>query len=181
MATPPEAGPSTPGKAWWRFRVLLVGLVLCRGLVLLCVMPPFEGWDEYQHVGYVVHVGETGRRAVLNETVVPPALVTAAVQFPQPKSALEQIGRLGAVDYATFWARRDPPVRKEGDVALYQAQHAPFYYRMAAPLFRALGGVADLRTSVGGLRLVNLLLTAAAVAVVLGAVGRVVRRPATRP
>ena len=146
MATPREAGPSTPGKAWWRFRVLLVGLVLCRGLVLLCVMPPFEGWDEYQHVGYVVHVGETGRRAVLNETVVPPALVTAAVQFPQPKSALEQIGRLGAVDYATFWARRDPPVRKEGDVALYQAQHAPFYYRMAAPLFRALGGVADLRT-----------------------------------
>ena len=177
MATPREAGPSTPGKAWWRFRVLLVGLVLCRGLVLLCVMPPFEGWDEYQHVGYVVHVGETGRRAVLNETVVPPALVTAAVQFPQPKSALEQIGRLGAVDYATFWARRDPPVRNEGDVALYQAQHAPFYYRMAAPLFRALGGVADLRTSVGGLRLVNLLLTAAAVAVVLGAVGRVVLRP----
>ena len=45
MATPREAGPSTPGKAWRRFRVLLVGLVLCRGLVLLCVMPPFEGWD----------------------------------------------------------------------------------------------------------------------------------------
>ncbi len=177
MATPREAGPSAPGRAWWRFRVLLVGLFLCRGLVLLCVLPPFEGWDEYQHVGYVVHVGETGRRAVLNETIVPPALITAAVQFPQPKSALEQIGRLGAVDYATFWARRDPPVRKEGDVALYQAQHAPIYYGMVAPLFRALGGIADLRSSVGGLRLVNLLLTAAAVAIVLGAVGRVVRRP----
>ncbi len=177
MTTPREAGPATSGKAWWRFRMLLVGLVLCRGLVLLCVMPPFEGWDEYQHVGYVVHVAETRRRAVLNETIVPPALVTAAVQFPQPKSALEQIGRLGAVDYATFWARRDPPVRQAGDVAMYQAQHAPMYYRMAAPLFRALGGVADLRTSVGGLRLVNLLLTAVAVAVVLEGVGRVVRRP----
>jgi hypothetical protein len=138
--------------------VLLVGLVVCRGLVLLCVLPPFEGWDEYQHVGFVAHVAETGRRAVLNETVVPPTLITAAVQFPQPRSALEQIGRLGAVDYATYWARREPPVRQ-------------------APAFWALGGVADLRTSVGGLRLGNLLLTAAAVAVVFVAIGRVVRSP----
>ena len=34
-------------------------------------MPPFEGWDEYQHVAYVVHVSETGRRATLGETEVP--------------------------------------------------------------------------------------------------------------
>ena len=32
------------------FRLLLLGLVLARGLVYLCVMPPFEGWDECQHV-----------------------------------------------------------------------------------------------------------------------------------
>ena len=68
-------------RFWKRTRFLLVALVLCRGLVWLCVLPPFEGWDEYQHVGYVQHVAETGRAAVLGETNVPASFCRAQPGF----------------------------------------------------------------------------------------------------
>jgi hypothetical protein len=178
---PPEGAGS---RFFRRFRLLLAGLVVCRGLVYLCVMPPFEGWDEYQHVGYVVHVLETGRRAVLHETNVPQSLLAGAVAFPQARGVIkDQLGWLGAVDYDTFWERHDPrdprrsaPAMREGWIELYQAQHAPLYYRLAAPLFAALGGVRNLRWSVGGLRLANVGLTAAAVWVALGGIRRLFRR-----
>ena len=53
--------PRFHDRGWLWFRMILTGLVLCRGLVLLCVMPPFEAWDEYQHVGYLAYLAETGR------------------------------------------------------------------------------------------------------------------------
>ena len=165
-------------KSFWpRLRVLLTALVLCRGVVMLCVLPPFEGWDEYQHVGYVEHVRQTGKAAVLWETTVPTELLNGAMAFPQPSCAVkDQLGRLGGVDYATYWNRNPDPHYFGGSNALYQAQHNALYYRLAAPLFGALGGVSHLRESVGGLRLVNVMLTAAAVWVVLGVLRKVVRR-----
>ena len=183
MATP--AGPSAgDAPAWNRFRRLLVGLVVCRGLVYLCVLPPFEAWDEYQHVGYVEHVRRTGRTPVLNETTYPASLLPGVIAFPQCKYALEQIGHLGAVGYADYWALGGregfhpmprPLGRDPGPVPLYQAQHGSLSYRLAVPLYVALGGAAQLRRSVGGLRLANVLLTAAAVWVATGAIGRLMR------
>ena len=183
MTTPPAEAPGTT-TFWPRVRYLLVGLLVCRGLIVLCVVPPFEGWDEYQHVGYVEHVRRTGEAAVLWETSVAPGLLAEVVKFPQPAVAVkDQLGRLGGVDHATFWARHNPfvpgqlpPVFRGGSHALYQAQHSPMYYRLAAPLYAALGGAKNLRASVGGLRLANLAMTAAALWVVLGALRRVVRR-----
>lgn len=163
---------------------MLVGLVLCRGLVDLCVLPPFEAWDEYQHVGYVEHIRETGEAAVLGESNVPAVLLAEAVAFPHPTVAVKtQIGGVGAVDHSAFWAQHNPlepgtspPTYRGGSHGLYQAQHAPLYYRLAAPLYAALGGAKALRASVGGLRLANLGLTAAAVWIVLGALRRILRR-----
>src|SRR3954467_1241202 len=100
----PDLAAADDHFPWRRIRRLLVGLVVCRGLVLLCALPPFEGWDEYQHVGYVQHVGETGRAASLGETQVPASLVLAQAEFPQPKNALDQIGRFGAVGHAEYWS-----------------------------------------------------------------------------
>ena len=51
------------------------GPVLARGVMLMCVLPPLEGWDEYQHVAYVHSMHETGRRPVYGEAVVPRALL----------------------------------------------------------------------------------------------------------
>lgn len=170
--------PADGTRLWQRFRLLLVALVVCRGLVFLCVLPLFEGWDEYEHVGYVVHVQETGRPAVLGETNVPASLLAEVVRYPQPKCVVDlQLGRLGALDYAAYWKSRTPPSPRPGTMELYQAQHYWWYYRLAAPLFTALGGVENLRVSVAGLRLVNLALVAAAVWVALGAIGRLVHDP----
>ena len=35
---------------------------IARGAMLMCVLPPLEGWDGYQHVAYVHSMHETGRR-----------------------------------------------------------------------------------------------------------------------
>jgi hypothetical protein len=149
-------------------------------VVDLCVLPPFEGWDEYQHVGYVEHVRATSARPVLGAALVPSALLREAVKLPHPASVVRgPLGKVGAVDYEGFWAGhnpRDPSSRPltylGGGVTLYEAQHGPLYYRLAAPVFATLGGTGDLKTSVAGLRLVNLGLTAASLALTLGLLRR---------
>jgi 4-amino-4-deoxy-L-arabinose transferase-like glycosyltransferase len=168
-------------NAWRRLRAILTGLVLCRGIVLLCVFPPFEGWDEYQHVGYIVYMNETGNRPWLGQADVPASLLAQLPAFPHCNSALKQIGSLGAVGYTTFWGRdrqENPPDManpKAARIGLYQAQHGPLYYRLVGPLFDSLGGVGDLKRSIGGLRLVNLLLTAGSVWLALGIIAGLVR------
>ena len=71
---------------WRRLRVLLVALVVCRGVVVLSILPhSFEGWDEYQHVAYVEHMRRTGGEPVAGQTTVAPALLSElAGRFPQP-------------------------------------------------------------------------------------------------
>ena len=168
-------------RGWLWFRMILTSLVLCRGLVLLCVIPPFEAWDEYQHVAYLAYMAETGHRPLLGQANVPVALLSKLSSFPESQSALRQLSGWGVVDYATYWSRASrgerpaPAAPTPPPVPLYQAQHGPLYYRLATPLFSLLGGVADLRLTIGGLRLVNLLLTAASVWIALGLVNRLVR------
>jgi hypothetical protein len=138
-----------PSLGRW-FRLALVGLVLARGLVALCVIPPFEGWDEYQHVTYVTNILERARPAVFGKDQVSDSLLAAMIPaFPQSVSALQQLdSRLGALDYATYWSRRaaDPALLRPCNPAaagvrlpLYQAQHSWWYYALVAPLFVAMG------------------------------------------
>jgi hypothetical protein len=173
--------PVIHDRAWPRFRTILTGLVLCRGLVSLCVMPPLEAWDEYQHVGYIAYLSQTGQCPVPGQADVPVSLLSRLNAFPQSKTAVKSLGGWGVVDYATYWARKsrgEPPIAAtltNARIPLYEAQHGPLYYRLVTPLFSALGGEGDLRTTIGGLRLVNLLLTAASVWIALGVVHRLVR------
>jgi Dolichyl-phosphate-mannose-protein mannosyltransferase len=160
---------------------LLVALVVCRGMVVLSILPPFEGWDEYQHVAYVEHIRQTGQAPVVGQTTVAPALLSELVKFPHPEFAIKQPGRVGAVDYSTFWNHdgssgqtRSLEDFRNQKVLLYQAQNSTFFYRLAAPLFAALGGIQSLRWSVAGMRLMNVGLIATAVWVSLEVLRRVV-------
>ena len=92
-------------RGWPWFRTILTALVICRGLVLLCVMPPFEAWDEYQHVGYLAYLAETGERPVLGHANVPVGLLGRLSAFPHSQSALRQLSGWGVVDYAAYWSR----------------------------------------------------------------------------
>lgn len=170
-------------RFWFRLRGWLLGLVVCRGLVLMCVLPPFEGWDEFQHVAYVQHIGETNQRPIPGETRIPPSLEAALVAFPQPRCPSHPLFHAGTNAYHDFWqspqASSAEPLGPQAihGVPLYEAQHGSLYYRLVAPLYKAAGGVSQLRTSVAVLRLVNLLLTVGAVAIALAIVGRVVDDP----
>ncbi len=152
--------------------------------MVLSILPPFEGWDEYQHVAYVEHIRQTGRAPVAGQTTVAPALLSELVKFPQPEQSIKDcLWQFGAVDYSTFWARqgsnspgRSPEDFRSHTVLIYQAQHSTLFYRLAMPLFVALGGVQNLRWSVAGIRLMNVCLIAVAVWVALEVLRRVVWR-----
>ncbi len=126
---------------WNRFCALMIALFLARAVFLLSVLPPFEGWDEYQHIAYVAHLIEHNSPPVHGEATVPRSLYPALVRYPQPKLAVDQIGAIGAMEYHAYWER----VRAGGstevratapNIPLYQAQHPPLYYQLIAPLFR---------------------------------------------
>lgn len=172
---------STGPRFGLRIGILLFALVMARGVVLMCVLPPFEGWDEYQHVAYVHHLQETGRAPVAGQAVVSPAFLAEAVQLPQPDSAVRDLlGGVGGVGYARFWSLHDArtsPSFHDLPVSLYQAQHGPLSYRLLEPAFAALGGVKSLRSSIAGMRLMDLLLTAGAVGLVFACLRRQLVRP----
>ncbi|AMV39991.1 DUF2142 domain-containing protein [Planctomyces sp. SH-PL62] len=151
-----------------RFGALLAALVIARGVVFMAALPPFEGWDEYQHVAYVEHLRDGGRTPVVGETRVPSAVMAEAVKFPQPGSAVRDgLSGAGGVGYQQFWAdRRSGAVRpfRDESVFMYQSQHGPLSYRLLQPVYAAFGGLEAVRSSIAGMRLLNLLLTAGAVA-----------------
>ena len=179
MSIPGLGGWQWPRDWWLRYRVVLIALVLCRGVLLLCTLPPLEGCDEYQHIAYIVHIVEKGQNPILNESFVPDSLLRAMARLPMPDKLAETIPAKGLCGYAAFWSDRiAAPYQPPGEpMRLYEAQHGPLYYRLAAPLFTMAGGVADLRLSVAVLRLVNVLFLAGAVWLALGAVGRICSNP----
>ncbi len=162
----------SPRRHWIRFSALLVAFVLARGVIYLCVLPPMEGWDEYQHLAYIQHLVEHDEPPVLWQTRVPRSLVEKIAETPVPTSVTEHLPGTGAVDYDTFF-RDGPPgyVPDHPDVELYQAQHGTLYYRLVRPVFLAAGGIDDLPRTVAALRGINLLLLAGALAGCLGIFG----------
>ncbi|MFO0973988.1 MAG: hypothetical protein U1A27_11195 [Phycisphaerae bacterium] len=169
--------PVLPTRHWRRFCVLAAVLFAVRGLVVLCVLAPDEGWDEYQHVGYVVFMHEQQRPPRIGQDVVPRSLLARQVDYPHPDYAIEQIGRTGARDYKAFFAatqpaRFDPAA---GDIPLYQAQHPPLYYRVVGPLFRAAGGLEALPRAITTLRAANLLIATIGVWLAMVSLGECVR------
>ena len=111
---------------WRRFCTLLLLVFLVRGVFLLSILPPFEGWDEYQHVAYVAYLVEKGCRPVLGDgNEVPRSLYAGLVQYPHPRLAIEQLERIGAREYGIFYNGGPPTARMDGKpIVLYQAQQA---------------------------------------------------------
>ncbi len=152
------ASAVSPDYRWKRFVLLLLLFVLARGIVLLCILPPFEGWDEYQHVAYVQHLIEYGEPPVLRRSTVSRDLLEALIAFPQPPDMARQLQETGALDYDAFYQRPQPPEYNpsHSEIPLYQAQHGMLYYKLVRPVFSAVGGIERLVVSVYSLRVINL-------------------------
>lgn len=176
--TTAAAQPGKPiASKWPAFCALMSLLFLARGLFILTVLPPLEGWDEYQHVAYIEFLRHEGRPPVLGQDMVPLSLHDEIVRVPHGTLALQQLRKLGALSYDEFWNAPARPAHARDDAGrlrLYQAQHAPFYYRLVSPLYGAVKARWGFLAAVSALRLLNVALGAAAVYVALSSIGRLV-------
>lgn len=151
---------------------LALALLLMRGIMVCCAMPPLEGWDEYQHLGYIEFLNDNARVPILGRDMVPPALCDAVRRRPQPAMAAEQFQAGNALSYTDFWEGRQVSAHTP-TVSLYQAQHPPLYYALMAPILRTVG-LTDIPLAVAVLRLANLAMLMGAVAMVFLSLRRIV-------
>ncbi|MGD0766669.1 MAG: hypothetical protein ABSB42_00440 [Tepidisphaeraceae bacterium] len=171
--------PSNPGhgKAMRWFSFALVAAYLCRGVILCCIEPPMEMWDEYQHFARIAYLHEMGRSPVFQEADVPASVMKQVVQYPQAVWNGKETIPGGGQPYPQFWLGNDRPKFHPGPTPLlYEAQQSPLYYWLMLPIFNAAGGTDHLAESVSVLRLVNVGFGAAALAVILAWAARACRQ-----
>jgi hypothetical protein len=170
------AGGGTRSRAWWLVAGTLVVAFLARGPLYLSVLPPFEGWDEHQHLAYIAHLDETGSVPVMDESVVPRGLRPLMVSVPHSASGAEQMREWGVLSYGDYWNALLPAdvyVEPASSFRLYQAQQPPLAYIVALPLWRALKTPRPLE-AIAAIRALNLLLVAAALLLFAAALPRLV-------
>ena len=172
----------TRSRTWWLVAGLLITAFLARAPLYLSVFPPFEGWDEYQHLAYIVHLDETGAIPVFGETRVSLALRPLVLSMPHSPWGGEQVKEWGALSYADYWSAPAPPAGTGRETSssprLNQSQHPPLAYLLALPIWRALRTAHPLE-AIYAIRTMNLLLVAAALLLFAGALERLV--PAFAP
>ena len=119
----------------------------------MCVIPPVEGWDEYQHVAYVTHILEVGRPAAYGDDQVPDSLLAAMIPaFPQlpacPGTARFAAGCRGLCDLLVAARRRPRPAaalqsgRGPDPAAALPGAAFVVVLRPGCPAVRGAGGCA---------------------------------------
>ena len=139
-------------------RIWLAVLWACfvaRGAFYACVLPLWEGFDEYSHFARIEYLASEGRE---------PARDT-----PVPRDVADSLAHLPAHDvglsFDEYWKRTD--AERAAGIALpkatiYEAQQPPVFYWLFAGLYR-LGVAWSLGGRVVWLRLVCVLVASAAV------------------
>ena len=169
---------ASDSSAWWLTAGSLIIAFLARGPLYLSVFPPLEGWDEYQHLAYIVHLDETGAIPVIGEhNRVSLALRPLVIGVPHSPWSSDQLKEWGALSYADYWNAPAPPTIADRAVSssprLYQAQHPPLAYVLAIPMWRAWKTSHPLE-AIYAIRAINLLLVAAALALFAAGLTRLV-------
>jgi hypothetical protein len=162
-------------RAWWLLAASLIVAFLARTPLYLSVLPPFEGWDEHQHLAYIVHLDQTGAIPVLDNAVVPRSLRPLFLSAPHSLSGAQQLQEWGALSYAEFWtAPRPADADREASFSfrLYQAQQPPLAYALAAPVWGAWKTKPI--EAIYAIRALNVLLVAVALLLFAGALTRLV-------
>jgi|KBSSwiStaDraftv2_1062776.scaffolds.fasta_scaffold02473_3 hypothetical protein len=164
-------------RAWWVVAGLLITAFLSRAPLYLSVFPPFEGWDEYQHLGYIAYLDQTGAIPVFSTAIrVPLSILPLVIAMPHSRWGGDQIREWGALSYADYWNAPTPTVATArgsfSSPRLYQAQHPPLAYALAVPIWHSLKRKHPLE-AIYAIRVVNLLLVAVSLAVFAAALERV--------
>jgi hypothetical protein len=163
---------------------LLIVAFLARAPLYLSVFPPFEGWDEYQHLAYIAHLDETGTIPVFDESWVSAALRPLLISVPHSQWGGDQVRQWGVQSYPEYWNSAVPRPDAEGEaptvvIRLYQAQQPPLAYAVALPVWRAFGSAHRL-DAIYAIRTMNVLLVAGALVLFAAALTRLVPEFAPR-
>ncbi len=174
----------TRSRAWWLVASLLITAFLARAPLYLSVFPPFEGWDEYQHLGYIAYLDQTGTIPVFGAaTRVPFAIRPLVIAMPHSQWGGDQVREWGALSYGDFWNSPAPTAATARGVSssprLYQAQHPPLSYALALPIWHALKRKHPL-DAIYAIRTMNLLLVAGGLVLFAGALERLMPLFASR-
>jgi len=155
-------------REWKRISVAIVLLILVRGICLLSVLPPFEGWDEHQHLAYVVFLQEQKQLPHYGISEVPRSMDRMFSQYPSSAGGKSVIAPgSGARTYDEFWSGQQPDVNAPSyPIPIYEAAQTPLYYLLALPVWICFSNVSYL-AGIYALRLMNVLFLAGAVLVFL--------------
>ena len=156
---------------WKRISLAIALIVVVRGVFVLCVLPPFEGWDEFSHIAYVVYLRETGELPQPESSNTPRSMAPMLERYPHPWGSWVQTGTngWGTREYKTFWepqAQGEPTELRP--VPLYEAAQPPFYYLVALPCWITFSRLSDL-SGIYALRVLNVLFLGGAVFIFLQA------------
>ena len=152
---------------WKKICLAITLLIIARGIFVLCVLPPFEGWDEYQHLAYIVYIKEQREIPRYGHSSVPQSMKDMLQRYPHSPFDNAQIESWGAKTYNEFWVSEHNDVVKDlPPISLYEGQQTPLYYLLALPFWTLFSGISYL-AGIYALRLINVLLLAAAVFIFL--------------
>ncbi len=156
--------PDIP-RRFWPYALGIALVFLLRGVFVLALLPPLEGWDEYQHLSYVVHLDEFGERPDANSDTISATLFPALRKYPQPWWGVANTTAIGGHGYRKHWQSHDQPVdnQRGEDVLIYQAQHGTLAYWALLPVYRISGGLKDPLRTIFFMRFANVVLGAIAV------------------
>jgi hypothetical protein len=157
---------------WKRISIAIALLILVRGVFVLCVLPPFEGWDEYQHIAYIVYFKEHRALPRAGVSTIPDSIQDLLKRYPHAPSDSAQTAPRGwgTKTYDEFWAGKPDSLRQRMPLALYETQQSPLYYLVAAPVWILFSRFGDL-AAIYALRLLNVLFLAVAAFIFLQALG----------
>src|SRR5678815_625477 len=171
-------------RSWWIVAGLLITAFLARTPLYLSVFPPFEGWDEYQHLGYIAYLEQTSTIPVFSSaTRVPLAIRPLVIAMPHSRWGGDQVRDWGALSYGDFWNAPAPTAATDrgsfSSPRLYQAQHPPLAYALDVPIWHVLKRKHPL-DAIYAIRTMNLLLAAIGLVLFAGALERLMPILATR-
>src|SRR5438105_10181252 len=163
----------TLDSKWKRMCLAIAALILVRGILVLCVLPPFEGWDEFSHISYVVYIKEQKQLPILGSSNTPESMAGMLSSYPHPWGDWAQTGTngWGSRLYDSSWDSQagDPVPRRP--VPIYEAAQPPFYYLVALPFWAALSQWGDL-AAIYGVRVLNIFFLALGGFIFLQALGK---------
>ena len=110
---------------------VILALAAVHGVSVAALQLPFNGWDELPHIAVAYYVHKTGHMPT-PRTPMPRELVPFITAHPHPTTSLCMLRGIDARPYPGTSPACGAEPKKRFDLFLYQAQHGPLFYHLAA-------------------------------------------------